>query len=153
MANPRYRGWKWNEDDSQLNVYIGTTKVASFDSSGLIEREAPRRVMTVTDTDSQHATLTADAIKAGLITHNSKTGASNATTDTAANIISTCGLTANDQCIQCYYVNRGDQTVTLVGGTDVTIFDDGQTVATNESAVLVFRRTSATEVTMYHFGA
>lgn len=136
----------WNSGDLHFRNSASGAILSSITQSGV------KPTLSVTDYDAQHATLAHAAIAGGIITHNSKTGAGNATTDTAANIISSCHLTVNGQCHICYFVNRGDQTVTLVGGTDVTIFDDGQTIATNESAVLIFRRTAATTITMYHFG-
>lgn len=111
-----------------------------------------REVMAATDVDAQNHTLTAANIFAGIVVHTSVTGAGTVTTDTAVNIVAG-GLTADGQCILCYYINDGDQTVTFAGGEGVTAADVGQTVAENESAILLFRRASATTVTMYHFGA
>ena len=111
-----------------------------------------REVMTHVDVDTQNHTLTAANIFAGIVVHTSTTGAGTVTTDTAVNIVA-AGLTADNQCIMCWYINDGDQTVTFAGGEGVTVADTGQTVATNESALLLFRRTSATTVTMYHVGA
>lgn len=136
----------WNSGDLHFRNSASGAIVSSITQSGV------KPTLSVTDYDTQNPTLAHAAIAGGIITHNSKTGAGTATTDTAANIISSCHLTVDGQCHICYYVNRGDQTVTLAGGTDVTVFDAGQTVATNASAILVFRRTSATEATMYHFG-
>ena len=163
------RGFRYDVANSNLDLYVDGTKAATAQSSeptltvanGLtvtaggvnITAGGFRQILTVTDYDAQSPTLAHGAIAGGIITHNSKTGAGNATTDTATSIISSCNLTADNQCAVCYYVNRGDQTVTLVGGTDVTIFDSGQTIAADESAILLFRRTSATAVTVYHFGA
>lgn len=112
-----------------------------------------REVMTATDVDTQSHTLTSANILAGIVVHTSTSGAGAVTTDTAANIIAHVPLDANGQCVACYYVNDGDQTLTLGGGTNVTISDTGQTIASNEAALLLFRRASATAVTCYIVGA
>lgn len=111
-----------------------------------------REVMTPVDVDTQNHTLTAANIFAGIVVHTSTTGGGTITTDTAVNIVA-AGLTANGQCILCYFINDGDQTDTFAGGEGVTIADTGQTVAENEAAVLLFRRVSATTVTCYVLGA
>ena len=108
-------------------------------------------VLTVTDDDSRHMTLAAEDIKGGINVHTSVTGGGTVTVDTAANIIAKVPLTEDDQCIVSYYVNDGGQTCTFAadsGGT-VTLADIGNTVLINEAATLVWRRTSATAVTMY----
>lgn len=116
-----------------------------------------REVLTPTDVDTQNHTLTVANIVNGIVVHTTTTGGGTVTTDTAANIIAGSSgvgaLTADGQSIICYYINDGDQTATFAGGTNVTVADTGQTVATNESAILLFRRTSATAVTLYIIGA
>jgi hypothetical protein len=115
-----------------------------------------REVLTPTDVDAQHNTLTVAQIVAGIVVHTSVTGGGTVTTDTAANIIAGAtgvgALTADGQCIQCYYINDGTQTLTLAGGDSVTIADTGQTIAANTSALLLIRRASATTVVVYHLG-
>ena len=106
-------------------------------------------VLTVTDDDSRHMTLAAEDIKGGINVHTSATGGGTVTVDTAANIIAKVPLTENGQAITSYYVNDGDQTATFAAGTDVTLGDVGNTVLINEAAVLLWLRTSATEVTLY----
>ena len=123
------------------------TEVPSLTVAGRITQ-----ALTATDNDAQHNTLSAAEIKGGIVVHTSATGAGNVTTDTAANIISGIPLTANDQCVKCYYMNDGDQDLTFVGGTDVDIADDGQLCIAGAGNVLIFRRTSSTEVSMYSLG-
>ena len=55
----------------------------------------------------------------------------------------------DNESITSYYINDGDQTCTFAGGTGVTVADTGNTVLINEAAVLVWRRTSSTAVTLY----
>ena len=152
-----HKGWK--KGSSSLGALYNGTEVATLSAAGLNIPAAGRltQLYTVTDIDAQNATLSVAYIVGGIIVHTSATGAGTATSDTAANIIagsSGVGALANDgDSIMCWYINDGDQTVTLAGGTDVTVGDTGQTVATNESALLLFVRTAATTVTMYHVGA
>jgi hypothetical protein len=116
-----------------------------------------RESLTPADVDAQHNTLTVAQIVGGIVVHTSVTGGGNVTTDTAVNIVAGAtgvgALTANGQVIRCYYINDGDQTLTFVAGDGVTLADVGQTIAINESAVLLFRRTAADAVTMYAVGA
>jgi hypothetical protein len=116
-----------------------------------------REAMTPTDVDTQNNTLSVAQIVAGIVVHTSVTDGGTVTTDTAAHIIagaSTVGaLTADGQTLACYYVNDGDQVLTIAGGVDVTVADAGQTIAENEGAILLFRRTGATTVTVYTIGA
>jgi len=106
-------------------------------------------ILTVVDDDSQDMTLAAADILAGINVHTSATSGGTVTTDTAANIIANVPLGKNNESITSYYINDGDQTATFAGGTGVTVADTGNTVLTNEAAVLVWRRTSATAVTLY----
>jgi len=106
-------------------------------------------ILTVTDDDSQDMTLAAEDIKKGINVHTSATGGGTVTVDTAANIISKIPLTEDGQSIVSYYINDGDQTATFAVATGTTIADVGNTVLTNEAAVLLWRRTSATTVVLY----
>ena len=106
-------------------------------------------ILTVVDDDSQNMTLAAADILAGINVHTSATSGGTVTTDTAANIIANVPLGKDNESITSYYINDGDQTATFAGGTGVTVADTGNTVLTNEAAVLVWRRTSSTAVTLY----
>lgn len=111
----------------------------------------------VTDDDTQDMTLAAADIVKGINVHTTTTGAGTVTTDTAANIVSTCGLSNVSDSVISYYINDGNQTATFSNGTGVTVADTGQTVATDESAILVWRATNVTSsseaVTLYIIGA
>ena len=106
-------------------------------------------ILTVVDDDSRHMTLAAADILAGINVHTSASSGGTVTTDTAANIIANVPLGKDNESITSYYINDGDQTATFAGGTGVTVADTGNTVLTNEAAVLVWRRTSSTAVTLY----
>ena len=126
--------------DTQANVLV---------NQGIV------RTMTVTDNDAQNNTLSIAEIVGGITVHTSVTGGGTVTTDTAANIIAGSGgikLTKNSDCISHFYVNDGSQTLTFAGGSGVTVSDTGNTILTNESAMLVFCRTSSTAVTMHIIG-
>ena len=105
-------------------------------------------VLTVTDDDARHMTLAAEDIKGGINVHTTVTGAGTVTCDTAANIIDKVPLTADGQCIVSYYVNDGNQTATFAVASGTTITNVANTVATNEAATLIWRRTSATAVVL-----
>ena len=105
-------------------------------------------ILTVTDDDSRHMTLAAEDIKGGINVHTSVTGGGTVTADTAANIIAKVPLTEDGQCIVSYYVNDGDQTATFAVASGTTITNVANTVATNEAATLIWRRTSATAVVL-----
>ena len=114
-----------------------------------------RESMTVSDVDTQHHLLTAANVQKGILVYTSTSGGGTLTMPTAATIIAGNGgvgaLTADHQCIKMILVNDGDQTITLAadGGGTCTIADAGNTILTNESTTLVFRRTSATALTVY----
>ena len=105
-------------------------------------------VLTVTDDDSRNMTLAAEDIKGGINVHTSVTGGGTVTADTAANIIAKVPLTEDGQCIVSYYVNDGNQTATFAVAAGTTITNVANTVATNEAATLIWRRTSATAVVL-----
>jgi hypothetical protein len=106
-------------------------------------------ILTVVDDDSTDMTLAAADILAGINVHTSASSGGTVTVDTAANIIANVPLEKDNECITSYYINDGDQTATFAVATGTTIADVGNTVLTNEAAVLIWRRTSATAVVLY----
>jgi hypothetical protein len=106
-------------------------------------------ILTVVDDDSQSLTLAAADILAGINVHTSTSSGGTVTTDTAANIIANVPLEKDNESIVSYYINDGSQTATFAGDTGVTVADTGSTVLTNEAAVLLWRRTSSSAVTLY----
>lgn len=100
-------------------------------------------------------TYTAAQIAGGIITRDPAGAARTDTTDTAVALISTLALANDGDTFVCYLINTADaaEVITIAGGTDVTIANAGQTIAQNESVELLFRRTSATAVTVYVLGA
>ena len=142
------------ENTTLTNPTITTSAVATFTGGVKVNDGRIREVLTLVDNDAQANALSAAEIKSGLVVHTSVTGGGDVTPDTAANIISTLPLDADGQCVKCYYINDGNQTLTVQGSsTGITYADSGQTIAANEAAILLFRRTGAAAVTVYVIGA
>ena len=114
-------------------------------------------LLTASDVDTQNMTLTVAHIVGGVLVHTSTSGGGTITVDTGVNIIAGYNgagrLIANGDTEICYFINDGSQTDTFAVATGLTIADTGQTVATEESCILVFRRLTATTVHMYTIGA
>lgn len=132
-------------------------KQMMYDTRGVLQEINLGGLLTAADVDTQAHTLTVAQIVGGVVVHTSTGGAANVTTDTAVNIIAGSGgvgvLREDGDTEVCYYINDGgNYDLTLVGGTDVTVADNGQKIGQNESAVLLFRRTAATTVTVYSIG-
>ena len=111
--------------------------------------------LTVSDVNAQHHTLTAANVNKGILVYTSTTGGGTLTMPTAATIIAgeagVGALTADGHCVTMHLINDGDQTITLAadGGATCTIADTGNTILTNESTTLLFRRTGAAALTVY----
>jgi len=110
-------------------------------------------------TTAGNATLTAAQLVGGLITRDPNGANRTDTTATGTQIeteLAAQGMAlANDDTFLCYIINTADaaETITLAGGTDVTLSNAGQTLAQNESAQLLFQRTAANTFTAYILGA
>jgi len=108
------------------------------------------------DTTAGNLTITAAFLLTGLITRDPNGAGRTDTTDTAANIIAGIPALSVDGAVwPVILINTADaaEAITLAGGTGVTISNVGQTIAQNESALLLFRRTSSTAITLYIIGA
>lgn len=94
-------------------------------------------------------TYTAANLAVGVITRNPSGAARTDTTDTAANLISTLGLTANYQERECLIVNTATaaETITLAGGTNVTL-KGTITIEQNTAVRIAILRTGAAAVTI-----
>jgi len=137
-----------------IDEYRGTLLVGNDNHIGTVyHRSFPTETLTVTNVDAINNTLSVAELIKGITVHTSVTSACTVTTDTALLIIAgsagQLALTLDDQCYKHYYINDGDQTCTFAGGTGVTVSDTGNTVLTNEAAVLLFCRASSTTVTMH----
>jgi hypothetical protein len=115
------------------------------------------RVTTVTDiTTAGAGTYTGAQIATGFITRDPNGAGRTDTTDTATAILTavTCLVDTGDT-FSLYLINTADaaEAITLAGGTGVTFNNVGQTLAQNESALILFRRTSSSAITAYIIGA
>ena len=133
-----------NASQSQV-LKLTSDKQAAF-SGRVVES------LSVTENDAQNNTLSAAEIKGGIVVHTSVTGGGTVTTDTASNIISGVPLSADGDCVKVYYINDGNQDLTFANGSGVTVQDTGAMLASDEGLMLIFRRTSASAVTMYTIG-
>ena len=105
--------------------------------------------------DARHHILRVADVNAGILVHTSETGAGTLTMPVAADIIG--GVTGSGQlvnngdCVKVYYINDGNQTVTVAAdsGATCTINNAANTILTNEGATLLLRRTSGTALTVY----
>ena len=120
----------------------------------LVDSSRLTEIMTVTDVNARHNTLSAAQIKAGIVVHTSATGAGNVTMDTAANIIAGVPLTEDNQCVKVYYINDGDQDLTFAqdDGNTCLVADTGAIIMADEGAFLLIQRTSSTACKMFCLG-
>ena len=137
-----------NADDSSVSANIDfATAPTITDGSGKIGLQS----IGLTNQDEQNSTFTAAEFATGLILHTSVTGAGAVTFDTAANLIAGLGLTADNLSARCYYVNDGNQDVTLNGGTPTGVtYLNNPTVAAENGGSMVVRRTGAAAVSVFY---
>ena len=131
--------------------------ITRYDDAGNIHEFYPSGNTTITDVNAQNNTLTIAQIVGGIVVHTSTGSPGTVTVDTGVAIIAGSGgkgeLKKIGDTMRCFYINDGNQTLTLAVATGLTITDTGQTIAENASAILLFRKTSATTVNMYIIGA
>lgn len=139
---------------------VGGTLVAQIDANGLRLPHAGVMTANLTLTNITTAgaeTYTAAQIKTGLITRDPNGAGRTDLVDTAANILAGITALAKDGDTHvCYLINTADaaETITLGGApAGITYANAGQTITQNESAILLFRRTSSSAVTVYILGA
>jgi hypothetical protein len=87
---------------------------------------------TITDYDSQTATLTMAAIMGGIVTHNSKTGAGAVTLPSGTAMSAGIVGVAVGSTVRWTYYNRGNQTATVTANTDHTIVGGTAAVTTGK---------------------
>lgn len=183
MANASavHTGWHYDAQNARLDFYFRGTRVGHIDASGLtvvgstltavaavlsgglaVAGGAGARIregMTVSDiTTAGAATYTAAQVAGGIITRDpAGAGRTDVMPDATDIIAAAAGnLDTDGQTLLCYLINTADaaEAITLGGSpTGVTYANAGQTIAQNESAILLIRRTSATAVTVYILGA
>lgn len=135
-----------------LRFLVNGALKATIDSAGRFSE-----YLGVTDyTTAGNWTITPAALAGGIITRDPNGSARTDTFDTAANIIAGIpALSYDGACVCCYYINTADaaEAITFAVATGLTIANVGQTVAQNESALLVLRRASSTTIVVYILGA
>lgn len=150
MADGTYQPKTYRKSGGDEHVIASGGKLL-VESGGHIHENLPvTNIATV-----GNATYTAAQIATGLITRDPAGGARTDTTDTAAEIIAALDLDNDGDSARCYLINTADaaEAITLAGGTGVTIANVAQTLAQNESALLLFVRASEMTVTLYIIGA
>lgn len=139
---------------------VGNAEVFRADSSGLHTKTGKPGTVNLgltNITTAGAATYTAAQIATGLITRDPAGANRTDVMPDAADIIAGSPALAKDgDVLKFYLVNTADaaETITLGGSpTGVTYANAGQTIAQNESALILVRRTSSTAVTVYIVGA
>lgn len=145
---------------SGLTVTAGGVTVTD---GGLVVRGSSRirEAMTLSNiTTAGAGTYTAAQLVGGIITRDPTGAGRTDTTATGAEleaeIIAQGMALANDDVIICYVINTADaaETITLAAGASgMTLSNVGQTIAQNESAMLIFQRTATNTFTCHIVGA
>lgn len=102
----------------------------------------PGQAITRVDVDAQNAVLTAATLLSGFLVHTSVTGGGTLTVDTGANLDTAFPEWQIGEVFSCYYLNDGNQTVTLTGDTGTTALS-AQTIATLQGRMIRFLKTAA----------
>jgi len=128
------------------DVTLGTANAHKVEINGKLIKGNIEQV----DVDTQSHTLTASEFRSGIVVHTSETGPGVITFDTGANLCSILELEADNEVATCLYINDGNQSVTLNGGTpDGVTYVNNPTIAGESAATLVVRRTAADTVSIY----
>lgn len=146
----------WRVTASETQISAPTNGRVALNSPVALDRKTVQNLGLTNITTAGNETYTAAQLATGLITRDPNGGGRTDTTDTAANILAALPVLANDgDTFEVRLINTADaaEVITLAAGSNVTISNVGQTLAQNESALLLFRRTSSTTVTLYIIGA
>ena len=142
-------------DPDNLAVEVEEQAAAAFsNTTGTFGRFA--QVLSVTDfTTAGNYAITAAALAGGIITRDPN-GSARTDTFPLGTLIETAipGLPVG-AAFSCYYINtaNGSEVITLAVATGVTINNVGQTLAQNEAALLIFRKTAEATFVVYILGA
>lgn len=166
------RGYRMDARNIRQPLVSGTTGAFTVDSGGLTVtaggatitagglRVTAGRVVenlsVANITTAAATTYSAANLAAGIITRDPNGGARTDVTDTAAAIIGgTPALSSDGDCLLTWLINTADaaEAITISGGTDVTVVNAAQTLLQNEAALMIFRRTAATTISLYLVGA
>lgn len=108
----------------------------------------PGQEVTRVDVDAQNATLPAATLLAGFLVHTSVTGGGTLTVDTGANLESAFPEWQVGEVYSCFYLNDGNQTVTLTGASGATA-ESAQTIATLQGRMIRFLKTAASTYSVW----
>jgi len=137
---------KFSVDEDGDTLVAGTLGVSG--AVTLRSSRVPIIKRTVTDYDAQAATLTIEGLLGGIVTQNSKTGPSTATTPTGTKISAGITGVAVGDSFSCLYYNRGNQTSTITGASGVTVYGTAA-VPAKKTAELIFHCTAANTWSCY----
>ena len=137
---------KFSVDEDGDTLIAGTLGVNG--AVTLRSSRVPLIKRTVTDYDAQAATLTIAGLLGGIVTQNSKTGPSTATTPTGTQISAGITGVAVGDSFSCLYYNRGNQTSTITAGSGVTVYGTAA-VPAQKTAELIFHCTAANTWSCY----
>lgn len=151
MADTTYQPKTYRKEGGDTHVIASGGKLL-VESGGAIHKNYSAATTLAT---AGAETLTAAMLLSGLILRDPAGAGRTDTTDTAAAIIAAADLDNDGDSIQCIIINTADaaEAITLAGGTGVTFGNVGQTIAQNESAILLLVRASSTTINAYIVGA
>ncbi|HXH05366.1 MAG TPA: hypothetical protein VNI83_02130 [Vicinamibacterales bacterium] len=141
---------------AELVVSSRSPRPAQGESLSIVGARLMPKLTAANENTAGNVTYTTAQLAGGLITRDPNGLARTDVVPNAVDIINDLGLGRDGDTFICYFINTADaaETVTFGGTpTGVTYANAGQTIAQNESAILLFRRTSPTTVTMYIVGA
>lgn len=152
------RGFKFTAADGtnpdNLAVEVEQQAAAAFsNTTGTFGRFG--EVLSVTDFTTAGAyAITAAAIAGGIVTRDPNGGARTDTFPLGTDIETAIPGLPVGAAISCYYINtaNGAEVITFAVNTGVTISNVGQTLAQNEAALLVFRKTAVNTFVVYILG-
>lgn len=153
------RGFKHTPADGVnpafLAVQVEEQAAAAFsNTTGTYGRFA--QMLSVTDfTTAGNYAITAAAIAGGVITRDPNGSARTDTLPTGELLETAIPRLPIGAAFSCYYINtaNGAEVITLAVNTGITISNVGQTIARDEAALLLFRKTAVDTFVCYILGA
>lgn len=153
-----YSGGSLRFKDANGNVIATLDANGGFSVRGTAGGRLREGLTVSTISTAGAATYTAAQVAGGVIARDPNGAGRTDVMPDAADIIAAAAgnLAADGDAITCYLINTADaaEVITLGGTpTGVTYANAGQTLAQNESAILLIVRNSSTTVTVYIIGA
>ena len=135
-------------DSKWVAGYLKFRDKASAKIVGGFSSNGPVQGVTRVDVNSTNATLPAATLLAGFLVHTSATGGGTLTVDTGSNLDTAFPEWQIGEVMSCFYLNDGDQTVTLTGDTGTTALA-AQTIATLQGRMIRFLKTAASAYSVW----